>query len=283
MRILPHCVSRHCSSAALRALMPRNRPPTYKAADFKPAIQKHDPVPPKQTIVAAALPLPAPASFDAKAGSAIRPRRASTLPIAQALHEPTSDSYINAVQIYPFSDDALYRLYAAPQQVTDIALQPGETLSAISAGDTVRWAVGDTTSGNGQGRQVHVLVKPFRAESQDQSRDPDRPAHLSSGDWKARRTHRWRQSRGAIRRTASLCKRTITTELAAAVDSGIALDHLEFPLRDLRRSIRPGGRYVPSMMAARSISNSRRTSIRAMRRPCSSSGKTAAAISSIIV
>jgi type IV secretion system protein VirB9 len=81
----------------------------------------------------------------------------------QALREPTSAGYVNAAQIYPFSDNALYRLYAAPGQVTDIALEPGETLNAISAGDTVRWAVGDTASGAGTSRQVHVMVKPFAA------------------------------------------------------------------------------------------------------------------------
>ena len=81
----------------------------------------------------------------------------------QALREPTSAGYINAAQIYPFSDNALYRLYAAPGHVTDIALESGETLSAISAGDTVRWAVGDTASGTGTSRQVHVMVKPFAA------------------------------------------------------------------------------------------------------------------------
>jgi type IV secretion system protein VirB9 len=78
-----------------------------------------------------------------------------------ALEEPTSHGYVNAVQVYPFTDGALYRLYAAPEQVTDIALQPGETLASVSAGDTVRWVVGDTTSGSGSGKQVHVLVKPF--------------------------------------------------------------------------------------------------------------------------
>src|SRR3546814_2759304 len=37
---------------------------------------------------------------------------------------------------------------------------PGEELIALSAGDTVRWVVGDTTSGTGGEQQVHVLVKP---------------------------------------------------------------------------------------------------------------------------
>jgi len=80
-----------------------------------------------------------------------------------ALQEPSTDGYINAIQIYPFSDGALYRLYATPQEVSDIALQPGEALTAISAGDTTRWVVGDTTSGSGPTRQVHVLAKPFAA------------------------------------------------------------------------------------------------------------------------
>jgi type IV secretion system protein VirB9 len=80
-----------------------------------------------------------------------------------ALQEPSTDGYINAIQVYNFADGALYRLYAAPQNVSDITLQPGENLTAISAGDTTRWVVGDTTSGSGPTRQVHVLAKPFAA------------------------------------------------------------------------------------------------------------------------
>ena len=57
----------------------------------------------------------------------------------------------------------LYRLYASPERVTDIALQPGEALVAVAAGDTVRWTIGDTTSGAGDGKRTHILVKPFSA------------------------------------------------------------------------------------------------------------------------
>lgn len=80
-----------------------------------------------------------------------------------ALREPSRAGYINAVQVYPYSEGALYRLYAAPERVTDIALQPGETITAVAAGDTVRWTVGDTTSGSGETRRTHILVKPFSA------------------------------------------------------------------------------------------------------------------------
>ena len=69
---------------------------------------------------------------------------------AAARIEPVKDGYINAIQVYPYTKGALYQLYAAVNQVTDIALEPGEKLVSVSAGDTVRWVVGDTTSGEGK-------------------------------------------------------------------------------------------------------------------------------------
>jgi type IV secretion system protein TrbG len=80
---------------------------------------------------------------------------------AAARVEPVKDGYINAVQIYPYTKGALYQLYAAVNQVTDIALETGERLVSVSAGDTVRWVVGDTSSGDGKDAQVHILVKPI--------------------------------------------------------------------------------------------------------------------------
>lgn len=80
-----------------------------------------------------------------------------------AVQEPTASGYINAIQVYPFMDGAIYRLFAAPEKVSDIALQPGEQLVAISSGDTARWVIGDTYSGAAVTRQVHILVKPYAA------------------------------------------------------------------------------------------------------------------------
>lgn len=80
--------------------------------------------------------------------------------------EPSSQGWVNAVQVYPFSEGALYQVYAAPGQVTDIALEPGEQLTGpgpVAAGDTVRWVIGDTVSGNGPDARVHILLKPVRA------------------------------------------------------------------------------------------------------------------------
>ena len=73
--------------------------------------------------------------------------------------------YFNAVQVFPYSPGALYQIYASPGQITDIALEPGEQLTGsgpLAAGDTVRWIVGDTESGNGDSRRVHIMVKPTR-------------------------------------------------------------------------------------------------------------------------
>lgn len=77
-----------------------------------------------------------------------------------AVREPDPDYYLGAAQVYPWSDGSLYRLYAAPERISDIALQPGETLVSVAAGDTARWIIGDTASGNGPTRRTHVLVKP---------------------------------------------------------------------------------------------------------------------------
>ena len=59
---------------------------------------------------------------------------------------------------------ALYQVYCAPEQVTDIVLQPGEELVSVSAGDTVRWVLGDTVSGTGTEAQAHILIKPTQAD-----------------------------------------------------------------------------------------------------------------------
>ena len=78
-----------------------------------------------------------------------------------AVVEPNSDNYLNAIQLYPYTPGSLYQVYTSPSQVTDIALEKGEALTSVSAGDTERWTVGDTVSGSGANEQVHILVKPM--------------------------------------------------------------------------------------------------------------------------
>lgn len=81
--------------------------------------------------------------------------------------EPEVTGFENAIQRYPWREGALYQVYSAPGQVTDIALQEGERLvgpGPVAAGDTVRWMIGDTLSGSGAAARVHILVKPTRPD-----------------------------------------------------------------------------------------------------------------------
>lgn len=86
---------------------------------------------------------------------------------AAARVEPRREGYYNAIQIFPWSEGALYQVYAAPGQITTLALEPGERLigpGPIAAGDTARWIIGDTMSGSGGAARVHILVKPTRPD-----------------------------------------------------------------------------------------------------------------------
>lgn len=81
--------------------------------------------------------------------------------------QPDRTGFVNAIQVFPYTEGALYQIYAKPGQVTDIALQEGEQLvgsGPVASGDTVRWMIGDTVSGSGPLARVHILVKPVRPD-----------------------------------------------------------------------------------------------------------------------
>ena len=140
--------------------------PSYDSGDFQPArIAGEAPLPKQIVTVPEPLPLPGQLKQLPDEGEVDDPEPADPTARVKAANQaatiaPTRDGYVNAVQIYPYSPGALYQLYASPGQITDIALEEGESLSSVAAGDTVRWVVGDTASGQGPTRRVHVLVKP---------------------------------------------------------------------------------------------------------------------------
>jgi type IV secretion system protein VirB9 len=115
---------------------------------------------------AAALLLAAIATF---AGVPVQdPASVATGPSAHSLRAPGPKSLTSrpsrvlstAVGVRSWRNGAVYRLDTAPERVSDIALQPGEVVIAVAAGDTARWVIGDTTSGSGPSRRSHILVKP---------------------------------------------------------------------------------------------------------------------------
>src|SRR3546814_16227481 len=72
---------------------------------------------------------------------------------SEARMAPTRDGFINAIQVWPYSEGALYQVYASPGRVTLVQLQVGERLIDVSAGDTVRWIDGDRSGERRVGKE----------------------------------------------------------------------------------------------------------------------------------
>lgn len=158
-------------SAALAGCATAEKPPEIAYDDAAPAVRAVDPPAPVRVVE---LPRPLPLPGQMKPVEASRREAEPADPAARvnqanagARVQPVRDGFINAMQVYPFTAGALYQVYTAVGQITDIALQPGETLvgsGPVAAGDTVRWIIGDTVSGSGATQQVHILVKPTRPD-----------------------------------------------------------------------------------------------------------------------
>lgn len=162
------------ASTALTACAHKYTPPViaYDAPATAAVLTPEPPRPVQIVTVPQPLPLPGqlkplPSATPAPPPEPADPRARVEAANGAARVQPSRSGYVNAVQVYPFADGALYQLYAAPGQVTDIGLEPGEQLvgtGPVAAGDTVRWIIGDTESGTGPTRRVHILVKPSRAD-----------------------------------------------------------------------------------------------------------------------
>jgi type IV secretory pathway VirB9-like protein len=123
------------------------KPPEISYDEAAPATLSADPPAPVQ-IVEIPRPLPLPGQLKPVTGTGTKPVPESIDPAARvnqantaARMQPVRNGFINAIQVYPFTQGALYQVYTAPGQITDVALQPGEQLvgsGPVAAGDTVR-------------------------------------------------------------------------------------------------------------------------------------------------
>jgi type IV secretion system protein VirB9 len=225
------------SACATRVQVPEI--PILDSPAFKAARREPDPKPPVQ-YVEIPKPLPLPGQLkpvpkreeNSKDESAPKDRIAGAHKSARI--EPAKDGYINAIQVYPYTRGALYQLYAAVNQVTDIALEPGEKLVSVSAGDTVRWVVGDTTSGEGKDAIVHILVKPIGADLDTNlvittdRRTYHLEMHSSAATYMA--SVSWTYPAGDL--VALKKQRSDADSVAAAVaDTGVNIEQLRFRYR----------------------------------------------------
>jgi type IV secretion system protein VirB9 len=146
-----------------------------------------------------------------------------------AIVEPVATGFVNGAQVYPYSEGTIFQVYATPGLVTDIALQPGENLVAVASGDTARWVIGDTTSGSGDGKQTHVLVKPFSAGLlTNLVITTDRRAYhvrLVSTSGTALSSMRWTYPQDEL---LALRRKAEAAQAAAPVATGLAVEQLRF-------------------------------------------------------
>ena len=174
--------------------------------------------------------MPLPGTGDTKlaqepADEKVRVSRAN----AEARIAPTREGYVNAIQVWPFTDGALYQVYAAVGRVTVVALQPGEELVTVAAGDTVRWIVGDTSSGSGDALRVNVMVKPIRsALKTNLVVTTSRRTYLleltsTEKTWMA--SVSWEYPKD---RMLALQRQAQAASAAAPVDSGLSLERIRF-------------------------------------------------------
>lgn len=213
------------------------KPPPTITLDDPVAAQLLPEVPKPIEVVTLPEPLPLPAQLkplpvdaDAKAApeaadEKVRVSRANL----EARVAPSREGYVNAIQVWPYADGALYQVYTSPGRVTVVALQEGEELVTVSAGDTVRWIVGDTASGAGANLRVTVLVKPTRTGLKtnlvittnrrmyllELSSTPQ--AWMASVSWDYPKD-----------RMLALQKQAQLLEPAAPVDSGLSLEQIKF-------------------------------------------------------
>lgn len=169
----------------------------------------------------------------------VRRRRARRAPAArvdaanrEATREPSSRNYVNAAQVHPWTEGALYRLYAAPERVSDIALQAGERLISVASGDTVRWVIGDTTSGAGPERRTHILVKPsapgLRTNLVIATDRRVYHVQLESTARSAMASMSWTYPQDEL---MALSRAHAVAEAAAPIAQGVAVDRLNFSYR----------------------------------------------------
>src|SRR3546814_7897247 len=116
------------ATTALAGCATTNPPPEISYDSAAPAVQTVDPPAPVQ-VVELPRPLPLPGQLQRVEPSRRTPEPADpTVRVNQANAaariQPVRDGFINSMQVYPFTQGALYQVYTAVGQITDIALQP---------------------------------------------------------------------------------------------------------------------------------------------------------------
>lgn len=253
----------------LSACAGQYHPPAIRYDDAVRATRLADPPKPVQ-VVEVARPLPLPGQLKPLPPRGLRTRHVApdvadpTVRVVQAnlaaRIQPTRAGFINAVQVYPYSPGALYQVYASPGDITDIMLQPGEKLvgsGPVAAGDTVRWVIGDTSSGSGAAKRIHILIKPTRPDlTTNLIVNTDRRTYLAelrSTPATYMASVSWDYPEDDL---IALHRQDEAAEEEAPVETGLDLDDLHF-----RYAIQPAKGGVPPWFPTRAFDDGRKVYI----------------------
>lgn len=79
---------------------------------------------------------------------------------------PKPGDFLNANQVYDYVAGVVFTAVCSPGFVTTIMLEPGEAISAITAGDTTRWQLETVEGGGGAAGEsrTFILLKPAKPE-----------------------------------------------------------------------------------------------------------------------
>lgn len=81
--------------------------------------------------------------------------------VGKATEHPTTARSAGSATVYGYREGDIYVVYAGLDRLTDIALEPGESLTAAPvAGDTEGWIKSEFSSGNGPNARTHIVIKP---------------------------------------------------------------------------------------------------------------------------
>lgn len=149
-----------------------SRPPRPAFTAMAPIPNPPEAVPRAERVDRAAVrssapPSRAPAAEARKAALPHPPQRSavgrSAIAAANLRARETSraDAFVGGVQVFTYDPGRVYEIWTAPLRVTTLTLAPGETIVSKAAGDTVRWQIGETTSGEGPTQRAHVMIKPL--------------------------------------------------------------------------------------------------------------------------
>lgn len=158
----------------------RRAPETPAATATQPAVLAEAPelaedprgeTPTTRRTFAVMAPIPNPPDLGNQARPGVRPDQSVSPPDAgpeaiaaanrRARTHSQADGFLGGVQVFAYDPSRIYEVWTAPLRVTVLTLPSGEGVTAVAAGDTVRWQIGETQSGDGADRRAHVLVKPL--------------------------------------------------------------------------------------------------------------------------